>query len=501
MNDLNFVLYSLKYRMLNSMLSILLTAFGVSIALIISQFGDHIKKRLTLDGKGIDIVVGAKGSPLQLILSSVYHIDIPTGNIDYKLAKKITRLPEIKKSIPLALGDNWKGYRIVGTTKEYIQHYNAKIDKGRLWNNKFETVIGSSIDLKINDEFIGAHGLLEEGTPHHDNKYKVIGILKKTGTVLDRLIITSLDSVLEIHGLENIESKNAIHEHKEHGHEKSVDKHKDTIGVHENHEHKDTIGVHENHEHKNTIEKHEDHEHKNTIEKHEDHEHKNTIEKHEDHEYKNTIDKHEDHEHKNTIDKHEDHEHKNTIDKHDSLKSPEVSALLISTKSPISNINLPRLINRESSLQAANPALEITRLISMLGLGSKSFTVISIILILISALSIFAGLAGNMENRIGDLSVLRAIGYSKKRIFKIVALEGIMIVITGLIFGIIMGLLSFMIIAEVITPLNTSQASISLSLNFYLIILIVLFTGLVAALFPAYYYSKLSVAKLLSKIR
>ena len=465
MNDLNFVLYSLKYRMLNSMLSILLTAFGVSIALIISQFGDHIKKRLTLDGKGIDIVVGAKGSPLQLILSSVYHIDIPTGNIDYKLAKKITRLPEIKKSIPLALGDNWKGYRIVGTTKEYIQHYNAKIDKGRLWNNKFETVIGSSIDLKINDEFIGAHGLLEEGTPHHDNKYRVIGILKKTGTVLDRLIITSLDSVLEIHGLENIESKNAIHEHKEHGHEKSVDKHKDTIGVHENHEHK------------------------NTIEKHEDHEHKNTIEKHEDHEYKNTIDKH------------EDHEHKNTIDKHDSLKSPEVSALLISTKSPISNINLPRLINRESSLQAANPALEITRLISMLGLGSKSFTVISIILILISALSIFAGLAGNMENRIGDLSVLRAIGYSKKRIFKIVALEGIMIVITGLIFGIIMGLLSFMIIAEVITPLNTSQASISLSLNFYLIILIVLFTGLVAALFPAYYYSKLSVAKLLSKIR
>ena len=417
MNDLNFVLYSLKYRMLNSMLSILLTAFGVSIALIISQFGDHIKKRLTLDGKGIDIVVGAKGSPLQLILSSVYHIDIPTGNIDYKLAKKITKLPEIKKSIPLALGDNWKGYRIVGTTKEYIQHYNARIDKGRLWNNKFETVIGSSIDLKINDEFIGAHGLLEEGTPHHDNKYKVIGTLKKTGTVLDRLIITSLDSVLEIHGLENIEFKNGIHEHK------------------------------------------------------------------------------------NTIDKHEDHEHKNTIDKHDSLKSPEVSALLITTKSPISNINLPRLINRESSLQAANPALEITRLISMLGLGSKSFTVISIILILISALSIFAGLAGNMENRIGDLSVLRAIGYSKKRIFKIVALEGIMIVITGLIFGIIMGLLGFMIIAEVITPLNTSQASISLSLNFYLIILIVLFTGLVAALFPAYYYSKLSVAKLLSKIR
>ena len=88
MSDLRFVLYSLKYRFLNSFLSIMLTAFGVSIALLISQFGNHIQNHINLDGQGIDIVVGAKGSPLQLILSSVYHIDIPTGNIAYSKAKK-----------------------------------------------------------------------------------------------------------------------------------------------------------------------------------------------------------------------------------------------------------------------------------------------------------------------------------------------------------------------------------------------------------------------------
>ena len=98
--------------------------------------------------------------------------------------------------------------------------------------------------------------------------------------------------------------------------------------------------------------------------------------------------------------------------------------MLITTKSPIANINLPRKINRESYLQAANPALEINRLTAIFGLGSKSFTTLSLILIVISALSIFSGLAGNLDNRMGDLAILRAIGYTKKRIFKIIILEG-----------------------------------------------------------------------------
>ena len=76
MRDLSFILYSLKHRLLNSFLSIFLTALGVTLAILINQFGNHIQKRIGIDGEGIDVVVGAKGSPLQLILSSVYHIDI-----------------------------------------------------------------------------------------------------------------------------------------------------------------------------------------------------------------------------------------------------------------------------------------------------------------------------------------------------------------------------------------------------------------------------------------
>ena len=441
MSDLRFVLYSLKYRFLNSFLSIMLTAFGVSIALLISQFGNHIQNRINLDGQGIDIVVGAKGSPLQLILSSVYHIDIPTGNIAYSKAKKIMNNPQIEESIPLALGDNWRGFRIVGTTTNYIRHYDMSLSTGRYWDQNFEVVVGSSVDLDIGDEFMGVHGLLEDGSSHEEHKYNVVGILKPSGTVIDRLILTSLNSVLDIHGLHKVDN--------------SFEK---------NHEHQ--------HDHEHHKEEH-----------HDVHEHDHDKEKH-----------------KNEDENHHKHSKGNKeTNKTKELGSSEITALLIKTKSPIANINLPRSINRESSLQAANPALEINRLISLFGIGSKSFAILSLILILIASLNIFSGLASNLENRMGDLAVLRAVGFSKKRIFKIIVLEGILVVLIGILLGILIGFLLFSILTHNIFTLHTTNASLIFNLDFILIILFVFFAGLIAAIFPAYRGSKISIANQLSR--
>ena len=441
MSDLRFVLYSLKYRFLNSFLSIMLTAFGVSIALLISQFGNHIQNRINLDGQGIDIVVGAKGSPLQLILSSVYHIDIPTGNIAYSQAKKIMSNPQIEESIPLALGDNWRGFRIVGTTTNYIRHYDMSLSTGRYWDQNFEVVVGSSVNLDIGDEFMGVHGLLEDGSSHEEHKYNVVGILKPSGTVIDRLILTSLNSVLDIHGLHKVDN--------------SFEK---------NHEHQ--------HDHEHHKEEH-----------HDVHEHDHDKEKH----------KSEDENH------HKHSKNDKETYKTNELGSSEITALLIKTKSPIANINLPRSINRESSLQAANPALEINRLISLFGIGSKSFAILSLILILIASLNIFSGLASNLENRMGDLAVLRAVGFSKKRIFKIIVLEGILVVLIGILLGILIGFLLFSILTHNIFTLQTTNASLIFNLDFILIILFVFFAGLIAAIFPAYRGSKISIANQLSR--
>lgn len=438
MNDINFIYYSLKSRWLNSSLSIFLTAFGLAIAIIVNQFSYHFDNRLKNDGKNIDIVIGAKGSPLQLVLSTVYHIDIPTGNISYNKVKKYLNSPQIEYSIPLALGDNWNGYRIVGTNYDYIKHYKGELEHGREWNKNFEIVAGSSVKIEINDEIKGAHGLVDTGKVHSDEKYKVVGILKPTGTVIDRLLFTSLNSVLEIHNLHHLDEK----DHHEHHNEESKEDH---------HEH-----------HKEEIIKKDNH--------HID-DHSKNDEKHE-------------------------HTQKKATDVFD---EQNITAFLIKTNNPIANINLPRLINKESSMQAANPAFEITRLSSMLGIGSKGFKFLSIILIIIAALSVFSGLAGNLENRLKDLAVLRAIGYTKQRIFKIITLEGGVITFIGIIVGISISLISFNILATSITPLNMTEISFTLTKDFFLIILLVLLSGIFAAVFPAYRGSKISVAKQLSE--
>lgn len=414
MSDLALIFSSLRTRWLNSLLSVFLTAFGVMLALLIIQFSYHIQNRISADGQGVDIVVGAKGSPLQLILSSLYHIDIPTGNIPYDAAQKWMKHPQIQTAIPLALGDNWKGYRIVGTTPAYMQHYSATLANGHLWDEPFEAIAGAAVGLKTGDEFAGAHGLVPGGHTHDDEHYKVVGVMKPTGTVLDRLILTSLDSVLMLHGLEGVE-----HDHDE-GHD------------------------------------HHEHEH--------DHEHQ--------------------HEH--------EHDHHHAVE-------PDITALLLTTRSPLATVNLPRSINRETALQAASPAMEMARLTSMLGLGSQSFAALSTLLIIIAALSVFSGLAGSLENRMGDLAVLRAIGYSKGRLFKIITLEGLIITLSGILLGFVMGMGGFALLVRLVAPLRASGASMSFTPDCLLVFLAVLLAGLIAAMLPALRASRVDVAKQLSR--
>ena len=87
------------------------------------QLNSLIKTQMDNNLKGIDMVVGAKGSPLQLILSSVYHVDSPTGNISLKEARSIEKNPMVGNSVPLLYGDNYEGFRIVGTNEKFIELY------------------------------------------------------------------------------------------------------------------------------------------------------------------------------------------------------------------------------------------------------------------------------------------------------------------------------------------------------------------------------------------
>jgi len=203
MNLITLSLSYIRYKRLDTVLSTLILSLGVGIIVFMLLILNQFKQKFDNDRRDINLVVGAKGSPLQLILSSIYHIDFPTGNILMSDAKAIMKSRGIKKAIPLALGDSYKGFRIVGTEQMYPEHYNCQLKTGKLWKEDFEVTLGSTVaqelKLKIGDTFNGAHGLEEKGQNHEEHRYKVVGILERNNSVLDRLILTNIGSVWAIH--------------------------------------------------------------------------------------------------------------------------------------------------------------------------------------------------------------------------------------------------------------------------------------------------------------
>jgi putative ABC transport system permease protein len=204
MNSLRLSFAYLRHKVLSSVLTVTTFAAGVAMIVVLllvnAQFQNEFSKNL----EGIDLVVGAKGSPMQLILSSVFHLDIPPGNIPLDEAEKLAKHPMVKEAIPLALGDNYRGFRIVGTTEAYPAHYQARLKAGgRYWKKEMEAVLGSEVaaksGLKPGDTFAGSHGLTSGGELHAQFPYTVIGILEPTDSVLDRLVLTGRESVWYIH--------------------------------------------------------------------------------------------------------------------------------------------------------------------------------------------------------------------------------------------------------------------------------------------------------------
>ena len=116
----------LRARPLSTALNLLLLALGIATITVLLLATAQLEERMGRDARGIDLVAGAKGSPMQVILSSIYHLDVPTGNIPYTQALELAKHRLVKRAIPLALGDTYKGARIVGTTPDYLAHYGAK---------------------------------------------------------------------------------------------------------------------------------------------------------------------------------------------------------------------------------------------------------------------------------------------------------------------------------------------------------------------------------------
>lgn len=337
MNAATLAWRALRYKPLASGLNLLLVAIGIAMMTFILSVSAQLEQHAERDARCIDLVVGAKGSPLQLILSSVYHADIPTGNIPDTALAALAAQPLVKSAIPLALGDNFHGFRIVGTTTALLDHYGAHLAQGALFTQPMQAVFGASAARKtgatLGASFAGSHGLAAGGELHEHAPYTVTGILLPTGTVLDRLILTPVASVWRVH-------------------ETDQDEH--TAGP---------AGA----------------------------------------------------------------------------PQRELTAVLVQYASPLAAISLPRWVNGQPRLQAAQPAFEAARLFNLLGVGIAVLRAIAAGVLLVAAMSLFVALYGALEERKTDLAILRTLGASPATLLRLLLAQGLLLSLAGAAVGWLLG--------------------------------------------------------------
>ncbi len=210
-------------RPLITLLTVSGIALGAGLISGVLTLKREIEAAFIKESAYFDLVVGAKGSPLQLVLSSVYHLDLPTGNIPIQRYWALRKDFRVLNSAPLGLGDSYEGFRIVGTTPQFFDFATrAKesqpsekyypLGQGRLFEKDFEAVIGSQVaesqGLKLGSTFVGGHGLVAsqgaDGTneEHDQFPYQVVGVLEPTGTSADRVIWVPISSVWKTHEAE-----------------------------------------------------------------------------------------------------------------------------------------------------------------------------------------------------------------------------------------------------------------------------------------------------------
>ena len=457
MNTLQLVWKNISRQLGTTSLSILLTAFGVAILTVIYITNDTFEKQLSNNSKNIDLVIGAKGSPLQLILSSLYHVDNPTGNISLAEAEKISYNPFVQLAVPISLGDNYKGHRIIGTDTSFLSLYELQIEEGQIWTKTFEVVIGQEVarkqQLKIGDQIHSAHGLSADAHVHDEHPFTVVGILQRSNSVVDNLMLCNLASIWDVHGIAHQED----HHHED-------DDHHDHAG----HDHE----IH-------------DHEHEAESPHHEH------------------DDAHAGHDHSDTATS-TDPEQTNASEEELVTEKPqpegfiksigqdmiadqgvEITALLVKYSSPAAIATIPRLVNQTTNMQAASPAIESSRIFSLLGVGLDSLAILAYIIMIIAGLSVFLSLYNALKERKYDMAIMRTMGASKTKLFGLVLVEGLIITLLGGIVGLLLGHAALYYISSQTSQSADFIEAFQLHPNEIWIVVAATALGLVAALIPA----------------
>ena len=210
MIKLRLLASSIYSRKITVLLSIASICISVSLVIGIEKLRTSAKKSFTNTISATDVIVGTRSGNIQLLLYTVFGIGNATNNITWTTYKDISKRPEVEWAIPLSLGDSHKGFRVLGTTKEFFEHYRYRQKKplafkyGKPFAKTLDTVIGSDVastlGYNLGDAIVVSHGIGKiETNLHDDQPFTVVGILQKTGTPVDKTVHVSLQSIEAIH--------------------------------------------------------------------------------------------------------------------------------------------------------------------------------------------------------------------------------------------------------------------------------------------------------------
>jgi putative ABC transport system permease protein len=338
MKTLRWAWQFLWSRPLAAALNLLLLSLGLASITLVLLVNHQIQQAFARDLAGIDVVVGAKGSPLQLILSGVFQIDTPTGNVPLADVLALQSNPQVAKLIPISMGDSFKGYRIIGTTPDYLSHYAGVMASGAMWQAPMQAVLGAKVardtGLRVGDGFVGSHGLGGGGHAHGQTPYTVTGVLAPSGSVLDRLILTPTESVWRVH-----EKDTAL----------------------------------------------------------------------------------------------------DAVDQKILEEEREVTLALIQYRSPLAAVTFPRFINTSTNMQAASPALEISRLLGLIGIGADVLRAFAGVLLLTAGLGVFIALWSAVRERRADLALLRMLGAAPRQLAALLWCEALWLALLASLLGMALG--------------------------------------------------------------
>jgi len=198
----------------NRKMTVALTILGIAVssALIVAVDRVRIETRtsFTQTIAGTDLVVGARTSPVQLLLYTVFRIGDPTNSIRWSSFEKISAHPKVAWAVPLSLGDSHRGFRVLGTSVAYFEHLRYGDDRplvlaqGKPFDGVFDAVIGAEVaetlGYRVGDPIVVAHGARDDGLSRHDDHpFSVSGILKATGTPVDQTVHVTLAGIEAIH--------------------------------------------------------------------------------------------------------------------------------------------------------------------------------------------------------------------------------------------------------------------------------------------------------------